>query len=896
MTISEEETREALLDSLAVPLPTLTEGQRTIEEEVKKNIEESATRLTEPDVTEQEILMALNSQNPSKAPGPDEIPVTFYKETFPTLGPNVLALFQQCLNLRHFPASFKRGEVIFIPKPDKKGDLPNHYRPITLLNTLAKCLERVLVERLKFHEEEGKWFSEAHYGFQEKISAEDAVCRLTNTIQTNYKRKLETMVTFFDVSGAFNEMYHGALLHRLAEKKCPTPYLAMITSYLKDREITSGESKRIMKRGTPQGSVLSPWLWNAFYDDIYGTIKTACPQALPILFADDLAVSITSEDRWSAARKMNRVIRAVALWGKKNILRFNPDKTKAVLFSRLRQKDDTKTMIIMDGKRLQLSPSAKYLGVILDKRLTWKEHIEWRCGAAKRLLHALNGAIHANWGLNGSTIKTIYEMAVVPAILYGAAAWIEGLEKDNKRQLLTKIQRQAALKTTRCLRTTATETLIVLAGMRPINMVVKERVACTTQRQVSTKKIDAKLRLNSVINQQKTSKNNTSSVEVAMAMYAEFKEATKDTIKYTLEDMPRKHPATQRKSFIKISEQEEAIKEATKAINPGRYTTEWKETTEEANIELAGTKLRTFERRTSMILATKDEARSSTLAQEEGERKWPANIPASVPATDGKSIIYTDASKMVGSGVGFATIVIQEGLTTVTQGCLKETHSVYQGELTALLVAAWHARIITGDTEIYTDAQSVLLMLQNEKKLSPAAIQIKNIIDDKIKLNWTPGHKGVIGNEAADQLAKQAAKSTRRIDDGINEKTLLKKYILDKTMQKWQQQWDNAITGRAAYGVKPKVSTDTHSESAVANRVASGHYYCGSYAKRFKLQASDECPRCKVPETIEHILISCKAHQDLRNTFKIKTNISLKTASQNIGYLKKIDEARRTRR
>jgi retron-type reverse transcriptase len=313
----------------------------------------------EPLIQPHEVTFAIRHTKAGKAPGPDNIPPQFYKSCAESLLHTLTRLYNAILTHSHIPNQFKQGKVIFIKKPGKPGDRPGHFRPITLLNVIGKIFEKIIYNRITHFAQKTNWISPDQFGYQTKISAEDALCRLTNNIQRTYKRKGETLVVFFDVSGAFNDLWHYKLLHTLIQKKCPPIYTKIIESFLHNRHIHSSDFPdvtRTLTRGTPQGSVLSPLLWNIFYNDLHSTIKQKYPNSNITLFADDLAITLTipnARHRTRIQNKMNKIIQLVSTWGSNNLLRFNPEKTTAVLFSKLNQPRKyprTKITLRMDHK------------------------------------------------------------------------------------------------------------------------------------------------------------------------------------------------------------------------------------------------------------------------------------------------------------------------------------------------------------------------------------------------------------------------------------------------------------------------------------------------------------------------------------------------------------------
>ena len=338
------------------------------------------------------------------------------------------------------------------------------------------------------------------------------------------KTKLENLTLFCDVSGAFNDLWHDGLLNRLIEIGCPPVYIQLIASFLERRKITFKKDKheitKFLERSSPQGSVLSPYLWNIFYNQLYLSLKRLDPLANIKLFADDLCVSISCKNRKIAQTRMNKIISRITKWSFDNFISFNAEKTTAVLFSHLRKKNPIN--LIMNGKPIPLQQSAKYLGITMDRKLTWNEHLTSQAAKCKKLLIRLSCAISTDWGLPQKAMKTIFEMAIEPILLYGASIWIEALEKVKNKTILSRIQRLAALKVTRCLKTTSTDALLVIAGMIPLQLKATERATCTLSRQTNTPEVDRRLDSENAWLNLSVIDKHTSSIELTMKNYHSF--------------------------------------------------------------------------------------------------------------------------------------------------------------------------------------------------------------------------------------------------------------------------------------------------------------------------------------------------------------------------------------
>ncbi|KAI0995359.1 hypothetical protein K3495_g12824 [Podosphaera aphanis] len=173
-----------------------------------------------------EILQKLPSD---KAPSPDEIPNRFLKCCEPSLSKVLAELFNACLIVSYHPKMFKKSTTIVLRKPQKpRYDTPKSYRPIALLNTISKLLEKLVANRISKAAEDFNLLPEEQMGARPKRSTISAVELLTEQIHTIWgkdKKKVASLLSL-DISGAFDNVSHKRLIHNLRDRVgwwCGTP-------------------------------------------------------------------------------------------------------------------------------------------------------------------------------------------------------------------------------------------------------------------------------------------------------------------------------------------------------------------------------------------------------------------------------------------------------------------------------------------------------------------------------------------------------------------------------------------------------------------------------------------------------------------------------------------------
>jgi len=147
---------------------------------------------------------------------------------------------------------------------------------------------------------------------------------------------------------------------------------------------------------------------------------------------------------------------------------FNDQKSKVTIITKKKPKIRRDFEIFLNNKKLQQGDTVKYLGITIDRRFNFNQHIHNITGKCIKIIHALSKSAKINWGLRHDILRIIYTGAILPILSYGAPVWIEGLKRKHNATKLKKVQRLINIKIARAYRTTSHEALCVLTGITPI--------------------------------------------------------------------------------------------------------------------------------------------------------------------------------------------------------------------------------------------------------------------------------------------------------------------------------------------------------------------------------------------------------------------------------------------
>ena len=382
-----------------------------------KNSVSSSIYLEPPQIDE--IFKIILSLNPKKSCGYDDISNKFIRAAASELSPILTEFFTFFLNEGLFPSSLKIAKVIPV---FKGGDnkLASNYRPISLLSSFSKILEKIIFNRFINFFNKHNIFHNHQYGFRENRSTELAISDILSACYNSIQNKQLTCLIMLDLKKAFDTVDHNILIEKLQFYGIRGVANNLIKNYLSNRRqyvsIDQQSSSSLpVSYGVPQGSVLGPLFFLIYINDLPN-----CTTFPPRLFADDTCVIVKDKDLKNLEIKCNNELRNVYEWMLANKLTINSAKSQALLIPFKKKIKHTDFKIVLNHSDLQVLPNLKYLGIYLDENLNFKKHLE---SIESKIARATGILYKCKPYLSSKILRMLYYSLIYPHIKYGIVTW-----------------------------------------------------------------------------------------------------------------------------------------------------------------------------------------------------------------------------------------------------------------------------------------------------------------------------------------------------------------------------------------------------------------------------------------------------------------------------------------
>ena len=814
-------------------------------------------RWTFQNIADEQIHRAIKKMKPHKASRSGTVTNSVLLRAREFLVPYLGPLFRATNTLKYYPQEWSLTETLILKKPGKPDyTIPSAWRPIVLSDGLARLLNSCQAEEMITMCEKHNILPANHFGARPGRTTTDSIHLLTKTVKDAWRKGQVASTLFLDVKSAFPSVDIDRLIHNMRRRGIPKEHTEWIKRRLNNRRTTLAfddyqTEAFIVLNGLDQGDPHSGVSYLIYNADLLKIPDLKAGECV-LLFVDNAAVVVTGKDFAETHEKLRNIMNrtnGIFEWAKIHNCEFGVEKfqlldiTKKLVPNPINPKKKILTLrkaLVLGNQRIPSKETARFLGVIVDNKLNWKG----QCAAA--LAKGQDWIIHfsriarASRGVHAKYLQQLYLSIAIPRMLYAADIFLTPQQNVGKKtkdgkikqailNKLASVQRRAAIMITGAMKTTATDITEVMANLMPFPLLVDKY-------------------------------RHRAAVRLAMLppMHALHK-----PIKNAASKLVKRHPTPLHDLMHRYNIQPQNI-ETIKAI---RHETRWK----------TGV--------TTEIIPDVDKA-ITDIVQEHPDVN-----------------VFTDGSGMEGK-VGAGAVLYRNGrLKTKLRhqlGSIRH-HTVYEGEGVGVLLGI---RMISNEwgirsANIYIDNQASITAISLTKP-NPGHYIFDAVQDGitalrkkhsgiKIKVKWVPGHKGVEGNEKADEQAKKAI--TEGSSDPNSLPRLLKKRLPhsksaliqghgERLKKRTQKLWKSSQRYERMKKTDPAAPSAKYINlitplprklASILSQLRTGHAPLAKHLHRIGKVDSPICPACQqYEETVQHFMLHCQAHhaarQKLRNS------------------------------
>lgn len=390
----------------------------------------------EVEVNQEEYFNILQKQK-NTAPGPDSISWLVVKNLDLKIHLFIIKIFEFCLKTQYFPPEWKIGDIIVIPKPNTNTKEMNNYRPITLLPTMGKLFEKIIKGKLLELITDN--IPRHQFGFRAQCSTLHPLTILTSNIQTAKLNNQKSAALFLDIKKAFDTVWHRGLLYKLTQLEIPTYLINIIKEFLSERilkvKITNIQSQPFTaEKGLPQGSPLSPVLYNIYCYDIAARMNIDIESKYMLQFADDTTLVAHKKTLTHTIESLQILTDTTLEWLNKWKLELNPKKCELMIFNH--RITNSSPFINIGQHQIRPKPIIKYLGLQIDQKLNFKLQTT---NCKKKIVtraQVFRSLTYKNKGISTRTAAKIYKTICRPLLEYGHTVYLN-CRQPAKKQLQT---------------------------------------------------------------------------------------------------------------------------------------------------------------------------------------------------------------------------------------------------------------------------------------------------------------------------------------------------------------------------------------------------------------------------------------------------------------------------
>jgi len=373
-------------------------------------------------------LNELKEIDGTKSTGHDNIGPRFLCDGAEGLAPIITHLINLSIRTKIVPDCTKKAKVTPLFKKKSKLDVGN-YRPVSVLTSISKLLEKAIYKQVETFCKEKKVIYPLQSGFRRCFSTSTCHIYLQDYIRKEISSGKFVGMVMLDVQKAFDSVDHDMLCEKIRLAGIDPEWFR---SYLNSRKqlvsINNNLSSELtIKCGVPQGSILGPWCYLLYSNDI-----SSCVSCNLIMYADDTILLFSDPDIEKVASELSKEIGNCLHWLTNNRLSMHMGKTETLVFSSKRKKNRTKNFVIQcQGHDIKPS-KVKYLGLTLNQTLSGEDTVT---SILSKCTSRLKFMYRHSKTLNEKSRKLLASALIQCHFDYASSAWYSGTTKELKIKL-----------------------------------------------------------------------------------------------------------------------------------------------------------------------------------------------------------------------------------------------------------------------------------------------------------------------------------------------------------------------------------------------------------------------------------------------------------------------------
>ena len=370
-----------------------------------------------------DIVKEIHKLKTNKPTTFNNIPAKHLVDNSDICSPFISKFFNDSISTNEFPELLKNADITPSHKKDERTKKEN-YRPISILPPVSKIFERNIYEQICVYM--NNHLSDYLCGFRKSYNTQHCLILMIE----KWRKALDTQnlagALLTDLSKAFDCLNHELLIAKLEAYGFDYPSLAYIFSYLTGRKQRTKVNNSFstwanIKSGIPQGSILGPLLFNIYLNDIFYFIK----ESNLTNYADDNTPHATEAKVDSIIISLQNDASTLMKWFNDNYFRMNTDKCHLLVTNH-----ENDVSINIEGQIIHGSKSVKLLGVCIDNKLDFNEHLSNICKKVGKKLHALRRISNL---MNKDKLRIIMKAFIESQFSYCPLVWMFHSRTLNNR-------------------------------------------------------------------------------------------------------------------------------------------------------------------------------------------------------------------------------------------------------------------------------------------------------------------------------------------------------------------------------------------------------------------------------------------------------------------------------